>query len=307
MNQTLLSTAVKFLGITLITFAASNALGQSTARQNEHQAQPQAIKLGLEGYCPVCIVGMKKWVKGSPDHQTVYDGATYQFPDADTKTKFDANPVAYVPALGGDCTVCYAKMGKRAPGNIRIASLYNKRVFLFPEQKQKEMFDAAPAEYANVDLAADGNCIVCLVKMNKEVPGKAEFTAVHNGMRYLFPSDSERQMFIAAPTDFVPASAAKMEGESKTMQASTQTQVSITGKTGCAACSYGVKPIGAPNELGLAVVDQAGKIYVIEESHTRWPELYKARFDGKQVRVSGEIIRSEGNVAWVKPTELSTL
>ncbi len=321
MNRTFYTTAAKILAIafisTCVSAVAMAQVGDGSATKNQstmHLNQPQApaVKLGLEGYCPVCIVGMKKWVKGTPDHQTVYDGATYRFPDAKTKAKFDADPAAFVPALGGDCTVCFAKMAKRVPGSIRIASLYNNRVYLFPEQKQKEMFDAAPADFANVDLAAKGNCIVCSVKMNKQVPGKPEFTAIHQGMRYQFPSDAERQMFISAPKSFVPSSETKMQGESKVIKTSMQpttnsTQlVSITGKTGCAACSYGVNPIGAPNELGLAVVDQAGKVYVIEESHTRWPELYKARFDGRQVKVSGEIIRREGNVAWIKPSDLST-
>ena len=79
------------------------------------------------------------------------------------------------------------------------------------------------------------------------------------------------------------------------------------GKTGCAGCTYGVKPIGAPDELGLAVVDGDGKVYVIEESHTRWPDLYEHRFDGQQVKVSGEIVKSEGNIIWLQPTELSVL
>jgi YHS domain-containing protein len=306
MNQKLISNAAKLFGIALVLAASINTSFAQTTSQTK-QADAQVVKLGLEGYCPDCIVGMKKWVKGKPEFQSVHDGTTYLFPEASAKAKFDANPAAFVPALDGDCTVCLAKMGKRAPGNIRFASLFKNRVFLFPEQKQKDVFDASPADFADVDLAANGNCIVCLVKMNKQVPGKAEFTAVHQGMRYLFPSDNERQKFIAAPSDFVPARTAKMNGESKTMKHSMLTKVSITGKTGCAACSYGVKPIGAPNELGLAVVDQAGKIFVIEESHTRWPELYKARFDGRKVQVSGEIIRSEGNVTWVKPSKLSIL
>ena len=68
-------------------------------------------RVGLRGYCPVCILDANKWVKGSPEHQATYDGVTYSFPDEAIKQKFLADPAKYVPALGGDCIVCYAKLG----------------------------------------------------------------------------------------------------------------------------------------------------------------------------------------------------
>jgi len=74
-------------------------------------------RIGLEGYCPVCIIDASKWEKGSPKHPATYDGVTYHFANDATKQKFLANPAKYVPALGGDCTVCYAKLGKRSPGS----------------------------------------------------------------------------------------------------------------------------------------------------------------------------------------------
>jgi len=257
------------------------------------QMQP---KLALEGNCSVCLVKYQKWVPGNPAISSKYDGLTYLFPDASTKQVFDENPAAYAPALGGDCTVCLVKVGKRVPGSVNHASLYKGRVFLFPEAKQKEMFEATPNQYVDVDLAANGNCIVCSVKANKQVPGKTEFTAIHKGMRYLFPSDAERKMFLAAPSSFVPAAKPAMSANevSQTPSAVSQVQaqlVSVQGTTSCAGCNYGVKPIGAPNELGLAVVDTAGTVYVIEESHTRWPERYKARFDGASY-FTGLLIKS---------------
>ena len=166
------------------------------------KASMASAPTALSGYCPVCIIAVNKWVEGSPEHSVTFDGHRYLFPDEETKAKFNENPAAYVPALGGDCTVCHAKMGKRVAGKVNHASVYKNRLFLFPNDDQKAMFDASPAEFANVDLAADGNCVVCSKKMAKEVMGTEEFTAVHGGMRYLFPSDSERQMFLATPEEF---------------------------------------------------------------------------------------------------------
>ena len=81
--------------------------------------QMEGPRVGLEGYCPVCILDANKWAKGSPEHQATYDGVTYYFPEEAIKgEKFLASPAKYVPALGGDCIVCYAKLGECVPGMI---------------------------------------------------------------------------------------------------------------------------------------------------------------------------------------------
>ncbi len=247
----------------------------------------QEVKLGLGGYCPVCIVEGKKWVRGKSEFQTTYDGVTYRFPGIGPKQKFLANPARYVPALGGDCVVCYAKAGKRVPGSIYHAAFYRSRLYLFPSQREKQAFLSKPAEFENADLALKGECAVCLAKMKKHVPGKPEFTAIHNGLRYQFPSDGERQMFLKKPARF-----------------SVKEHVTLRGRSGCAACDHGVTPIGAPDELGLAVTTPDGQVIVVEDAHTKWPAIYKARFEGKQVEVKGRIIRVRGKIKWLQPTAL---
>lgn len=64
------------------------------------------------------------------------------------------------------------------------------------------MFDSAPGKYAEVDLAADGKCTVCRVEMQQDVDGKAEFSAIDQGLRYLFPSEEQKQMFLANPEKY---------------------------------------------------------------------------------------------------------
>ncbi len=41
--------------------------------------QMEGPRIGLGGYCPVCILDANKWAKGSPQHQATYDGVTYYF------------------------------------------------------------------------------------------------------------------------------------------------------------------------------------------------------------------------------------
>ncbi len=211
-----------FAALTLVAVLGSGvslAFAQSGSRTPPPRAvQPQGsgsatraparATLALEGYCPVSVVKMRKWVKGDPANQSVFDGHLYRFANAEGKTMFDANPAKYVPALGGDCTVALVKMGKRVPGSIQHAGINGGRLFLFSNAEGQKMFQANPSAYVNADLAAGGNCVVCSVNMRQSVPGHQDIVAVHNGLRYLFPSEEQRNQFLAAPERFVSATAA---------------------------------------------------------------------------------------------------
>ena len=284
---------MRLLGITTALAAAVLVLPSAATA-----AQPP---VGLGGYCPVCIVEGSKWMAGNPEITAVYDGRTYQFPEAAVRDKFQANPEKYVPALNGDCIVCYAKGGKRAPGTVDHAAAYQGRVYLFPGAAQKQEFLADPASYANSDLAADGNCIVCKVKAGKDVPGKPEFTAIHNGLRYLFPSDKERQMFLASPADFATTPVATRT----TLKPAATQLVSVEGRSGCAACEFRVHPLNDPDQLGLAVKSDDGSIYVVEGAHAKYAQIYKERFDLIRLSVTGKAIKKNGNVTWIEPQSIS--
>ena len=99
-------------------------------------------------------------------------------------------------------------------------------------------------------------------------------------------------------------------GENSTMKhdstSENRNEIVVTGKAACAGCEFGVTPIGAPDELGLAITTSDGKIYVIEDAHSRWPEIYKGRFGGSRLSVRGEVIKTEGRFAWVKPSTLTS-
>jgi YHS domain-containing protein len=194
---------------------ASTAFAQSTSRtvrQGSNTRTAATSKVALQGYCPVCVVKMKKWVRGNPTIQANYDGKTYYFPGQEQKQMFMADPAQYTPALGGDCAVCMAEMGKRTPGSLQYAALSGNRLYLFPNEKMKQMFRDDPAKYINADLALGGNCAVCRVEMKKDVAGNPDVSYMLGGLRYLFPSEDQRKMFIANPGKYAvkqPAATAK--------------------------------------------------------------------------------------------------
>jgi len=168
-------------------------------------AQAADLPVALGGKCAVCLVKMDKLVDGKAAFSSDYDGKTYQFPSAEQKKMFDADPTKFVPALGGDCVVCLVEMGKRIPGIPEHALVHDGRLFLFPEKKQLDMFRKNPAKYADADLALDGACPVCLVKMDKVIKGDPAYAAVHDGLRYLFPGPDQKRMFEQDPSAFTPA------------------------------------------------------------------------------------------------------
>ena len=290
----------KLLAVTLVAAVmATFAMGNAAQAQNR-----TGPSLGLEGYCPICLIEAKKWVRGTPDHQVTYDGKTYYFPSENEKRVFEADPAKYVPVLSGDCTVCLAKAGKRVPGNIRHATLYKGRVFLFTSDREKQEFLSSPKKYAEVDLALNGRCAVCGVMAGKDVPGKREFTAIHKGLRYQFVSDKERRVFLANPAKFVGAKTRNTPASAKTGGNSV---VTITGKSACAGCEHGVAPIGAPDELGLAVNAPGGKVYVVEDAHKKYPNIYAKRYDGLPLQVTGTVVKTSGKFTWIKPQTLRVL
>lgn len=233
MPRILKPTRVALAAIGLLVVGSVPALAQSGSRNDPptgsseraapsegsgQRAQQQAT-VAMEGYCPVSILEMRKWVKGDPAYQAAYDGRTYLFADAQGKKMFEANPAKYVPALGGDCVVALVKMGKRVPGNVRHAAFHDGRLFLFSNAEAKKMFVAEPTTYANADLALGGHCPVCAAGGQK-TPGKPEIAAFHEGFRYLFPSAQIRDMFLANPEKYVSAagSGTKPGGGSSTKE-----------------------------------------------------------------------------------------
>ncbi len=270
--------------------------------------QPAGARIALDGYCPVCVVDARKWEKGSADYKALYDGQTYYFPNEAIKQKFVANPAKYVPALDGDCIVCFAKLGKRVPGTTQYVVRYENRIFLFPSAKEQEVFAKEPEAFGNADLALKGDCAVCLDHHSKRVPGKAEFSEVHRGLRYLFPSAAIQGEFRKDPARYA-AAAAKADGKSAKANdgPAGKELLTVTGKTACAGCEYGVTPLQSPDELGLAVNLPDGKVIVVEQAHKLYANVYENRFAGQQVRVSGHVLKQEGRFTWIEPTALTVV
>ncbi|QDT04976.1 YHS domain protein [Rubripirellula lacrimiformis] len=179
------------------------AAPSSSAPGSGTKANGNAV--GLQGYCPVCVVNMKKWVKGNPQFSAKQDGKIYLFPNDEQKNVFLSDPAKYTPVLGGDCVVALVEMHKRVPGDLTFAVAHQNRLYLFANEQAKKMFQANPAKYENADLALDGKCSVCRVEMNQDVAGQPQFTSIYNGLRYQFPGLEQQKMFDNNPDKYKAA------------------------------------------------------------------------------------------------------
>ena len=102
----------------------------------------------------------------------------------------------------------------------------------------------------------------------------------------------------------------KKDAKDAMMKKTSMTGDSINGvrlvvRSGCAACEFGVNPIGAPDQLGLAVIGDNGQITVIEGAHQDYPQIYKNRFQGQRLAVAGEVVKTQGKISWLKPSSLA--
>ncbi|HMO15900.1 MAG TPA: hypothetical protein PKD64_17875 [Pirellulaceae bacterium] len=252
------------------------------------------VDLALDGHCSVCVVNAGKWVPGKPQHVSVYDGKRYYFPSADERQTFESDPAAFAPALEGDCVVCLKNGQKRVAGSVKFSALHDGRIYLFPEDAARQTFLANPATFVNVDLANDGHCVVCEQAGKKNIKGTSKVASVYKGQRYLFPSANERKMFDADPSKYV--------GQTNTSIDQSQ-QVHVVGKSACSGCSYGVRPLGDSNSLGMAVVAN-DKVYIVEDAERRFADLYASRYDGLKIELAGTIKKQEGQFIWVEPSKL---
>lgn len=237
-----------------------------------------------------------------------YDGITYLFPGTESRNLFIRNPQKYAPVLNGDSIVEFAKSGKRIPGTVKYATLHKNRVYLFANADERKEFHRNVRRYEIADIAFSGNCPVCMVDGEKEVRGKRQYSTQHCGLRYFFPSEQQKLAFLRNPARYVKQlkSSQKTSPAKSTTTTRTTSTVSVSGRTGCAACEHGVHPIGAPDELGLAVIDGSGHVFVVEDAHRLYPNLYKNRFDGHSVQLVGEVVKETSKATWVKVRSLKT-
>ena len=81
-----------------------------------------ADRVAIQGYDTVAYFTAGKPVKGSPEFEAVWQGARWQFANAEHQDMFSADPETYAPRFGGYC-VMGMTMGLSAKPNPRLGRL----------------------------------------------------------------------------------------------------------------------------------------------------------------------------------------
>lgn len=117
--------------------------GQSPAK-GEALVNIDSQGVGAHGYDPVAFFADGKAVKGNPQYQRSYGGATYYFQSAANKDAFDKEPAKYVPQYGGYCAMAMAT-GKLEDVDPIYFLVYDGKLMLQQNEKAHIIFaqDAA--------------------------------------------------------------------------------------------------------------------------------------------------------------------
>jgi YHS domain-containing protein len=93
--------------------------------------------LMLFGADTVAYFTDNRFVQGSPEHRSEYQGVDFHFSSAANKALFDANPTAYVPQYGGYCTNGIV-FGIPWGGNAEDFIVHNGKLYIFGGKTSKQ-------------------------------------------------------------------------------------------------------------------------------------------------------------------------
>lgn len=124
------------------------ALLRQHARPKQPRPQPQALPLGLEGFCPVALVEENRWQEGDPRSDLEHHQIVYRFASPGHRERFLQQPQRYVPAFGGLDVVQYREEGRTVMGKREHGVMFGDHYYLFADEGALRRFWQSPDRYA---------------------------------------------------------------------------------------------------------------------------------------------------------------
>jgi len=107
-----------------------------------------SLPLAFEGYCPVTLKQMRKWVAGDSQFGATHRGRTYLFTSEQQRQQFLANPDAFSPVFSGLDAVKLLEESKTVEGSRKFGFEYRGAFYLFGSKETMERFASRPDHYA---------------------------------------------------------------------------------------------------------------------------------------------------------------
>ena len=128
--------------------AAAATSSPTSAVPDARQLPAGAPPLAFEGYCPVSMRSMWKWVPGDARYGAIHRGRTYWFAGPKEQQQFLANPDYYSPALSGLDPVMAIDHKQSIPGMREHSLDYDNQFYMFSSEATLQQFSANPEKYA---------------------------------------------------------------------------------------------------------------------------------------------------------------
>ena len=108
----------------------------------------RANQNGFQGFCPVALRDQRELIDANPAFLCMFEGKAYQVESAESKARFDANPLKYAPVHHGNDVILSARGADQIAGNLNYAAWYKDRLYLFRTAETMREFQADPTKYA---------------------------------------------------------------------------------------------------------------------------------------------------------------
>jgi YHS domain-containing protein len=187
--------------------AGARGLKKKGAAKNRPTSEEQDVILSavpaMAGYCPVTLKQQGAWVRGRYEYRVDLGKQVFLTAGSKEKEAMLADPLAFMPVLGGDCPVTHLTRNERVRGSVFHAVEFEGRLFLLADADRKAAFKANPARFIEADVAEGGVCIVSLLDGGEKRPGLPEFSTWHEGKVYRFAGQEQKNKFLANPERYM--------------------------------------------------------------------------------------------------------
>jgi YHS domain-containing protein len=107
---------------------------------NKNLVNTDKSGVALQGYDPVAYFTDNQPVRGLPQYQSQYNGATYYFASAEHKVAFDKDPAHYAPQFGGYCAWAVSQ-GHTAKISVDAFQVVDNRLLLQYDKSIRDKFN----------------------------------------------------------------------------------------------------------------------------------------------------------------------
>jgi len=133
---------------------AKSTTQAATVAKGTGEAGSPMHPIALDGYCPVSLLDLDRWVEGDSEWGVIHLGQLYLFCDPESMNKFLANPEPYTPVLNGIDVVRFFEEKRIVPGKRDFGARdpEHNRMFFFADEAAMVHFESQHTRYTDAAI-----------------------------------------------------------------------------------------------------------------------------------------------------------